>query len=97
MERLASKTSVQNVEAVLQETLARLKETRKMEGEAAKSPQRKEEVEHIMEPSPQPSLGSYYNFFGGWKNHSTEIHSAAFLCTRGRNSEDPHMDENSQV
>jgi len=33
-----------------------------MEGEATKSPQREEKVEHIMEPIPQPSLGSYYNF-----------------------------------
>lgn len=41
-----------------------------MEEEAAKSPpreeeiepQREEEVEHILEPSPQPSLSSYYNF-----------------------------------
>ena len=52
MERLASKTSLQDVEAVLQETLARLKETERMEGESAKSPQKEEEVEHIMEPSP---------------------------------------------
>jgi hypothetical protein len=35
MERLASKTSLQDAEAVLQETLARLKETERMEGEAA--------------------------------------------------------------
>ena len=33
-----------------------------MDGEVAKSPQREEKVESIMEPSPQPSLGSYYNF-----------------------------------
>ena len=42
--------------------MARLKEIERMEGEVAKSPQKEEEVEHIMEPSPQPSLGSYYNF-----------------------------------
>ena len=52
MERLASKTSLQDVEAILQETLARLKETERMEGEAAKSLQKEEEVEKIMEPSP---------------------------------------------
>ena len=33
-----------------------------MEGEATKSPQEEEKVEKIVEPSPQPSLGSYYNF-----------------------------------
>ena len=60
MERSASKTPLQDAEAVLQETLARLKETERMEGEAATSPpredggepRRKEEVEHIPEPSP---------------------------------------------
>lgn len=34
-----------------------------MEGEVAKSPQREEKVEHIMEARPQPDLRSYYNFF----------------------------------
>ena len=67
MERLASKTPLQDVEAVLQETLASLKETKRMEGEAATSPQREEEVEHIMEPSPQPSLSSYYKFLEAGK------------------------------
>ena len=60
MEGLASKTPLQDAEAILQETLARLKETERMEGEAATSPpreeevepQREEEVEHIPEPSP---------------------------------------------
>ena len=33
-----------------------------MEGEGAKSPQEEEKVENIVEPSPQPRLGSYYNF-----------------------------------
>jgi len=47
--------------------LAKLKETERMEGEAATSPQREEEVEHIMEPSPQPSLSSYYNFLEAGK------------------------------
>lgn len=70
MEGLASKTPLQDAEAILQKTLARLKETERMEGEVATpppreeeiEPQREEEVEHILEPSPQPSLSSYYNF-----------------------------------
>jgi len=42
MDRLASTTPLQDVEAVLQETLARLKETEKMEGEAPSSPPRED-------------------------------------------------------
>ena len=61
MKMLDTKTSLQDAETILQETLARLKETEEMEGEVAKSPQKEEEVKHIMEPSPQPSLSSYYN------------------------------------
>ena len=67
MEGLASKTLLQDAEAILQETLARLKETERMEWEVATSPQREGEVEHIMEPSPQPSLSSYYNFLEAGK------------------------------
>lgn len=33
-----------------------------MEEKAAMSPQEEEKTEVILEPSPQPSLGSYYNF-----------------------------------
>jgi len=62
MKMLDTKASLQDVRTVLQETLARLKEIEEMEGEAAKSPQEEEKVENIVEPSPQPSLGSYYNF-----------------------------------
>ena len=38
-----------------------------MEGEAAKSTQEEEKVEKIVEPSPQPGLGSYYNFLEAGK------------------------------
>ena len=62
MKILDTKASLQDAEIILQETLARLKETEAMEGEAAKSPQEEEKVENIVEPSPQPNLGSYYNF-----------------------------------
>lgn len=32
-----------------------------MEGKLAKSPQEEEKAKNIVEPSPQPSLGTYYN------------------------------------
>ena len=67
MKMLDTKASLQDVETILQETLARLKETEEMEGEAAKSPQEEEKVENIVEPSPQPNLGSYYNFLEAGK------------------------------
>jgi len=38
-----------------------------MEERAAKSPHEEEKTEVIMEPSPQPSLGSYYNFLEAGK------------------------------
>lgn len=72
---MASKARLQDAEDALQETLARLKETERMEGEAPSSPPREGEVEppkevekeHIPEPSPQPSLSSYYNFLEAGK------------------------------
>ena len=72
---MALTTPLPDAEAVLQETLARLKETEKMEGEAPSSPLREdkveplreEEKENIPEPTPQPSLSSYYNFLGAGK------------------------------
>lgn len=51
-----------DIKASLQETLARLKETEEMEGEETKSPHKEEKVENIIEPSPEPILGSYYKF-----------------------------------
>jgi len=63
MKMLDTKASLQDVETILQETLSRLKEIAEMESELAKSPQKEEKVENIMELSPHPSLGSYYNFF----------------------------------
>ena len=38
MKMLDTKSSLQDAETILQETLARLKETEEMEGEVAKSP-----------------------------------------------------------
>jgi len=74
MDRLASATPLQDAEAVLQETLARLKETEKMEGETPSSPPREdvvkppqEEEEHIPEPTPQPNLTAYYNILEAGK------------------------------
>ena len=82
MERSASKTPLQDAEAILQETLARLKETERMEGKAATSPQREEEVEHIMEPSPQPNLSSYYNFLEAGKLFHKNSQCRFSLCWR---------------
>jgi len=45
LDQLASKARLQDVEDALQETLARLKETERMEGEAPSSPPREGEVE----------------------------------------------------
>ena len=72
---MASKARLQDAENVLQETLARLQETEKREGEGPSSPPREGEIEppkeaekeHIPEPSPQPSLSSYYNFLEAGK------------------------------
>lgn len=41
--------------------MAKLKETEKLEEKVAKPSQEEEKIEEILEPSPQPSLGSYYN------------------------------------
>ena len=62
MEKLNLEASLQDDKAALQETLARLKETEKMEEKASKSSLEEEKADTIMEPSPQSSLGSYYNF-----------------------------------
>lgn len=56
-----SKIALYEAKTFLQETMAKLKETEKMEEKAAKPSQEEETFEKILEPSPQPSLGSYYN------------------------------------
>ena len=67
MEILNSEASLQDAEVALQETLARLKETKEMEEIVAKSSQQEENTDTVMEPSPQPILGSYYNFLKAGK------------------------------
>ena len=62
-----SKTVLQEAEKALQETQAKLKEIEKLEEKAAKQPQEEERIEEILEPSPQPSLGSYYNLLEAGK------------------------------
>jgi len=62
-----SKKDLQEAETVLQETLAKLKETEKLKEKAAKPSQEEEKAEEILEPSPQPSLGSYYNLLEAGK------------------------------
>ena len=62
-----SKIALQEAETTLHETLAKLKETKKLEEKAAKQPQGEEKTKEILELSPQPSLGSYYNLLEGGK------------------------------
>ena len=64
---LDTKTSLQDAETILQDTLARLKETEELEEKVAKSSQEEEKTENIVEPSTQPSLGSYYNLLEAGK------------------------------
>ena len=80
MEKLSSEASLQDAEAILQETLARLKETEQMEERAAKSPQEEEKTDVIMEPSPQPSLGSYYKFLEAGKIIPQKFTVSLFLA-----------------
>ena len=75
LDLLTEKTRLQKAENVLQDTLARLQETEKREGEGRSSPPREGEVEppeeiereHIPEPSPSPNLNSYYTFLEAGK------------------------------
>lgn len=56
-----SKTTRQEAEKSLQETLAKLREIEKLDEKVAKQSQVEGNTEKILEPSPQPSLGPYYN------------------------------------
>jgi len=56
-----TKIVLQEAKTSLQEMLAKLKETEKLEEEAAKQSQEKDKN------SPQPSFGSYYNLLDGGK------------------------------
>ena len=56
-----SKEVLQEAETSLQETLAKLKETEKLEEKAAKQSYGESKAKEILEPTPQPNLGSYYN------------------------------------
>jgi len=75
LDLLTEKTRLQEAENVLQETMARLQETERREGEGPSSPPMEAKVEQpieveeeqIQEPSPQPSLGSYYMFLNAGK------------------------------
>ena len=71
---MTEKTRLQEAENVLQDTLARLQETEKREGEGPSSPREGEaelpeeiEREHITEPRPSPNLNSYYTFLEAGK------------------------------
>lgn len=79
MEKLNLEASLHDAEIVLQETLARLKETEQMEERAATSPQEEEKTEVILEPSPKLSLGSYYNFLEAGKIIPQKFTMSLFL------------------
>lgn len=62
-----SKAVLQEAATSLQETLAKLKETEKLEEKVAKQSQGERKTEEIPEPTPQPDLGSNYNLLEGGK------------------------------
>ena len=75
LDLLTKQARLQEAENVLQETMARLQATERMEGEGPSSPSREGEVKppvevekgQIPEPSPQPNLSSYYTFLEAGK------------------------------
>lgn len=62
-----SKAVLQKAETSLQETLAKLKETEKLERKAEEQSQEEGKAKEIQESRPQPNLGSYYNLLEGGK------------------------------
>ncbi len=62
-----TKTVLQEAETSLQEMLSKLNDTEKLEEEAVKQSQEEDKTEEIPKPSPQPSLGSYYNLLESGK------------------------------
>lgn len=48
-------------------TLAKLKKTEKLEKKAEEQTQEEDKEKDILEPGPQPNLGSYYNLLEGGK------------------------------
>ena len=104
VDQLTEKARLQDAENALQDTLARLKETERMEEEPLSLPREGEveppkdvEEEHIPKPSPQPSLSSYYNFLDAGKIIPQKFTVPLFFCIRGRKSPYTHVDENSKV
>ena len=67
LKTMESKTVLQEAEKALQETRAKLKDPEKLEEKAAKQPQEEERTEEILEPIPQPNLGTYYNLLEAGK------------------------------
>ena len=62
-----SKVVLQEAQTSLQETLAKLKETEKMERKVEEQFQEEGKAKEIPEPGPQPILGSHYNLLEGGK------------------------------
>lgn len=67
IELMDSKAVLQEAQTSIQETLAKLKETKQLEKKAAEQSQEEGKAKEIPEPSPQPNLGSYYNLLEGGK------------------------------
>lgn len=62
-----SKAVLQEAHTSLQETLAKIKETKKIEKKVEEQTQEEDKVKEIPEPGSQPNLGSYYNLLEGGK------------------------------
>lgn len=62
-----SKVVLQEVQTSLQETLAKLKETKKLEKKVEEKTQEEGKAKEIPEPRLQPNLGYYYNLLKGGK------------------------------
>ena len=62
-----SKTILQEAQTTLQETLTKLQETENLEKKVEEQTKEKDKAKRILEPNPQPNLGSYYNLLEGGK------------------------------
>lgn len=56
---------LQELKAILQETLLNLEETQKLDKEGSMQKQTKKDDPELREPSPQPNLDFYYMFIEG--------------------------------
>lgn len=61
------KTFLQEAQTSLQETLAKLQETKKLEKKAEEQTEEEDKTKEITEPGLEPNLVSYYNLLEGGK------------------------------